>query len=80
MLKALANRRRLAILAYLKKNREASVTEIAEQIRLSVKATSRHLRVLAAADLVEYEQRSLLVYYRLPAAPPQPFKTVLTIL
>ncbi len=65
ILKALANRRRLAILGHLKKNTEASVGAIAAEIRLSIKATSRHLRVLTAADIVEHEQRGLQVFYRL---------------
>lgn len=65
ILKALANQRRLAILKYLKKNKEAPVAEIAEEINLSFKATSKHLGVLSAADIVEKEQRSLQVFYRL---------------
>jgi len=64
-LKALANRRRLAILRYLKKNREASVGEIAGAISLSLKATSKHLGILAACDIVEKDQRSLQMFYRL---------------
>lgn len=64
-LKALANRRRLAILRYLKKNREASVGEIAGEISLSLKATSKHLGILAACDIVERDQRSLQMFYRL---------------
>jgi len=43
VLKALANRRRLAILVFLKKNREGSVSRIAGAINLSFKSTSRHL-------------------------------------
>lgn len=64
-LKALANRRRLAILSYLKLTKEASVGDIAKVIKLSIKATSKHLRVLANADLVDRDQRSLLGFYRL---------------
>ncbi len=64
-LKALANRRRLAIVSYLKKRREAPVGEIAHEINLSLKATSKHLGILAAADILEKEQRSLQVFYRL---------------
>ena len=37
MLKALANRRRLAILKYLKENREAYVGNIADVIHLSLR-------------------------------------------
>ncbi len=68
VLKALANKRRLAMLRFLKKTGEANVTEIAEEIKLSVKSTSRHLSVLFSADVVERDQRSLEVYYR--CAPP----------
>ncbi|MEJ0021242.1 MAG: metalloregulator ArsR/SmtB family transcription factor [Candidatus Doudnabacteria bacterium] len=65
IVKALANRRRLAILKCLKHQREASVGQIADQIKLSLKATSKHLNLLAHADLVDKEQRSLTVFYRL---------------
>jgi DNA-binding transcriptional ArsR family regulator len=67
-LKALANRRRLAILRHLKKNKEASVAEIAGAIHISLKATSKHLGVLAGADIVEREQRSLFMFYRIAQA------------
>ena len=58
ILKALANRRRLAILKYLKKTHEATVGEIAGEIKLSFKSTSKHLCVLAGADIIERDQRS----------------------
>jgi DNA-binding transcriptional ArsR family regulator len=75
--KEAANRRRLAILSYLKKEGEAAVWDIAEAIKLSLKATSQHLAVLRAVDLVLWEQRSLEVFYRL-APPPHPIiETVL---
>ena len=70
-LKVLANRRRLAILKYLKKNREASVGEIAGEIGLSFKSTSRHLAILSAVDILEKDQRSLQVYYRLASFQDQ---------
>ncbi|MBI2582773.1 winged helix-turn-helix transcriptional regulator [Candidatus Azambacteria bacterium] len=68
-LKALANRRRLAIITYLKKHREAPVKEVAGAIRLSFKATSKHLNILAGVDILEKDQRSLQMFYRL--APTQ---------
>jgi DNA-binding transcriptional ArsR family regulator len=64
-LKALANKRRLEVLKYLKEKKEASVGDIAEHIKLSFKATSRHLAVLLSADIVEKEQRSLSCFYSL---------------
>ncbi len=65
VLKALANRRRLEIIKYLKQKKEANVGDIAEHIKLSFKSTSRHLAVLAGADLIEKEQRNVSVFYSL---------------
>ncbi|MEK9181810.1 MAG: metalloregulator ArsR/SmtB family transcription factor [Patescibacteria group bacterium] len=65
ILKALANRRRLEIIKYIKAKKEASVGEIASHIKLSFKATSRHLAVLSGADLLEKEQRNVSVFYSL---------------
>ena len=70
-LKALANRRRLAIVMYLKKTKEAHVGNISEEIRLSYKSTSRHLGVLYSAGIVDKEQRSSEVFYRL-SSPLRP--------
>ena len=64
ILKVFANRRRLAILKYLKENREAPVGDIADAIKLSFRATSKHLSILFAVDIVEKDQRSLQVFYR----------------
>lgn len=79
-IKALANRRRLAMLQYIKKRKEASVGEIADALRLSIKATSKHLGILAAADIVEREQRSLQIFYRLSPDSPTVIRPILTIL
>ncbi len=79
-LKALANRRRLAILKHLKSHREASVGEIAETIKLSFKATSKHLAVLAALDIVDREQRSLQMFYYLNRTQKPPVRYILSLL
>ena len=63
VIKALANRRRLAIIAFLKKRREATVGNIAEHITLSFTSTSKHLNILAKADILDKRQQSLEVYY-----------------
>lgn len=65
VLKAVANKRRMQILGLLKRSREIHVSAIARGIGLSFRSTSRHLRILATAGLVETEQRSTTVYYRL---------------
>lgn len=79
-LKALANRRRLLILRTLKKNREATVGSIAERIKLSFRSTSKHLAVLSAADIVEHEQRSSQVFYRIQSNLAQPVRLLLSFL
>ncbi|MCI0619730.1 metalloregulator ArsR/SmtB family transcription factor [Candidatus Wolfebacteria bacterium] len=80
VLKALANRRRLAILKFLKDEKEAAVGEVADAIGLSLKATSKHLSLLAAVDIVEHEQRSLQVFYRLGGTLSQPARSIVSLL
>jgi len=66
-LKAVANRRRLAIIKFLHKSAGSSVGDIAAEIKLSFRSTSRHLAVLRAADIVESSQVSQNVFYKLAA-------------
>ncbi|MFC1594964.1 ArsR/SmtB family transcription factor [Patescibacteria group bacterium] len=61
--KALANRRRLAILRYLRKHGESSVTDIAEVIGVSTSSTSKHLIDLAKANLVQEKKKGFYVLY-----------------
>lgn len=62
--RALANKRRLEIVSHLKRRKEASVSEIAAMLSLSVKAASKHLIILYDADILEREQRGLQMFYR----------------
>lgn len=80
ILKGLANRRRLQIIQHLKKNKEASVGNIAKAIKLSFRSTSRHLIILAAADIVEKEQRRLMVFYSLSPSLSSAIKSVIAYL
>lgn len=61
--KALANRRRIAILTYLKIHPSTSVLTLSDAIHLSFRSTSRHLQVLRAAALVEPRRRWREVHY-----------------
>ncbi len=79
-LKSLANRRRLAILRVLRSRKLASVGQIAEDIQLSLKATSKHLIIMYAVGIVEKEQQSLTVNYRLAASLVEPVRTTLSLL
>jgi len=67
ILKILANKRRLAIIKYLQKTKEAKVGDIADELKISFKATSKHLSLLFNADIVEKEQRGLQMWYKLSA-------------
>lgn len=78
--KALANRRRLLILNFLKKKKRANVGEIAEAIKLSFKSTSRHLNVLISAGILDKEQSSLYVFYSFSSEQNEVLKIVLGII
>lgn len=62
-LKALANERRLTIVTLLMRRPSSSVNEIAREIQLSVRSTSKHLRVLAHAEIVSTREVGLFVLY-----------------
>lgn len=76
-LKGLANKRRLAIIKLLGKNKELSVASIAERIRLSFASTSKHLGILYGLDILERRQESLAVYYKLAHPLPAVVKALL---
>ena len=80
VLKALANKRRLAIIKYLKRVKEASVGEIAAEIGLSFKSTSRHVRILLTALILERDQRALSVYYYVSKDTSALLKLILSML
>ncbi len=80
LLKALANRRRLAILKFLNKNSKASVGDVAREIKLSFKATSKHLGLLRAADIVDREQVNLQMFYSLSRPLSSILKSVIDVL
>ncbi len=79
-LKAFANKRRLAILAYLKRHGQSSVGEIAGSIKLSFKATSKHLVLLYGADVLEKQQVSLTVLYTLGQRQTTVAKAIINVL
>ena len=79
ILKALANYRRLAILKYLNRVKHASVGDIADEIRLSFRATSKHLGILRSANILEREQINLSMIYSLNIPNHPILKSVLSI-
>jgi len=69
-LKALSNSRRLAIIKFLNKEKRSTVGNIAGHIKLSFKATSKHLIILSAVDIVDCEQDGLSMLYKLNPVHP----------
>ena len=63
--KALANHKRLEIIKILTKTKTASVGEISEKIRTSLKSTSKHLLILYNGNFLEKERVYGLTLYRL---------------
>lgn len=61
---ALASPKRLEILDLLAQ-RERSVEDLADEMELSIANASRHLRILAGAQLVDVRRRGTFAYYRL---------------
>ena len=77
--KALANRRRLTIIKFLKYKKEASVSEIASNLRLSFRSTSRHLAILRGSDILDKEQKGALAFYSLNQKAHSAIRHLLTL-
>ena len=79
-LKALANRRRLSIVRYVKKENKSNVSNIASEIKLSFAATSSPLNILAAADILDREHRGLEMLYSISLDLPEPARRIILLL
>lgn len=66
--KALGNEGRLKILKFLLDGRERTVTEIKEEIGISLKATSKHLIMLDNLGFVESSGKKGHVFYKIDLA------------
>ena len=64
-MKILASKRRLDIIKHLKSGKKMPLNDIAKEIKLSRKSTSKHLRILYSAGFIEREFIGLEVYYNL---------------
>ncbi|OGL77534.1 hypothetical protein A3F28_02670 [Candidatus Uhrbacteria bacterium RIFCSPHIGHO2_12_FULL_57_11] len=76
VLRALASRKRMDIVR-LVLDRPLTVTDIAEKIKLSHKAASRHILVLAHADLLDRERVGVYSYYRVSSDLPKLARSIL---
>ncbi len=79
LFKALANKRRIDIIKLLTKNEQMSVSEIAENINISLKSTSKHLQKLENANLISRKQKSKWGYYSLNNFAPESLERLIII-
>jgi len=80
ILKALANKRRLAIVNLLKKKGRISVGNLASAIKLSFNATSKHLKILFSINIVDKDQVGLVMFYKISEEIPKLAQLIISIL
>ncbi len=74
--KALSNVNRLKIIKFLSKGEPKSVTDIAVEINISPKATSKHLIMLYNLDVLESVGKEGHVLYSLNSRMPKDFSRI----
>lgn len=74
-----ANENRLNIIRFLAVERSKSVTDIAAHLRISLKATSRHLLLLEALDIVRGTGRAGHVFYSLEEKIPDDIRRAMRL-
>ncbi|MCI0619552.1 metalloregulator ArsR/SmtB family transcription factor [Candidatus Wolfebacteria bacterium] len=71
--RTLGNINRLKIIKILSKETVLAVSEIAEKLDISVKATSQHLIILKNVGVLESVGKAGYVFYSLKPKPPKEF-------
>lgn len=77
--RVLANINRLKIIKMLDDGRKMSVTDIAESLKISLKATSNHLVMLKNLDVLEAQGVAGHVFYSINPQMPKDFRKVLSL-
>ena len=80
ILKAFSNRRRILMLKILKKRNKISMGNMASQIKLSFRSTSKHFSILYTVGIVDREQHGLTMYYSLSSKPSSIISQILSII
>jgi len=78
--RALANINRLKIIKLLVDGRKMSVTDIAEDLGISFKATSNHLALLKNLDVLEAQGTAGHVFYSFNRQLPKDFQKIIEII
>jgi len=77
--RALANINRLKIIKMLAGGRKINVGDIAEELKISFKATSNHLAMLKNLDVLEAEGADGHVFYSVNPQMPKDFQKIIEI-
>lgn len=77
--RTLANSNRLKIIKMLADGRKMSVGDIAEDLKISFKATSNHLAILKNLDVLEAQGMAGHVFYSINFQMPKDFKKIIKI-
>jgi len=77
--RGLGNQNRLKILQLLKRKKRLSVSELAEELKITIKNTSRNLNILSNLDLVRFQGEQGRVYYFLSNNMPGDISEILKI-
>jgi len=79
-LKCLGNEHRLGIVMYLKIKKSASVGEIADNLKISFKATSKHLAILEKGRVLARQSDSPFVIYSISSDSSGLIKSIISLL
>ena len=77
--RGLGNQNRLRILQLLKERKRLSVSELARELNITIKNTSRNLNILSNLDLVRFQGGQGRVYYFLNSRMPVEISKILEI-
>lgn len=77
--KALANINRLKIIKLLSDDQPRHVTEIADELDISLKATSKHLIILQNLDVLDCKGKNNRVFYFLHKDIPKDFQKAINL-
>jgi DNA-binding transcriptional ArsR family regulator len=56
---------------FLRQKKEAPVTQVSQELKLSLKATSKHLALLSSAGFLDKEQRSTNMFFSISNSIPE---------
>ena len=68
------------IINFLKRKEQASVGDIASEMKLSFRATSRHLLLLSNVEILERDQRGPQIFYKIASPLGSMVRAIVSLL